>query len=620
MPRPVHAMMRLMHRICCLLLLMLALPATALPRLELRIGKIEAADWQASDVVADWQAQARDRGQLQVRGTLEARQLPPLSVRVDCTNVQLRQGIDCRQAHVRLNNPTLGQLDAQLALHLRQRTRWELQVQSLVAQLDYNSADGRIASEALQLRASGTVSQTGHRHAATLTVNANAGQAYIDPVFVDLDATPMQLQASLEGATDGPLHLHQMTLMQANTGQIQLSGTLDPRDPMASATLHATADLQQLDNVLKTYVEPLLAGTPWQGVTASGAARIELALEQGRPQRLDVQLLDAGVHSPRVDLRLGGIEGTVHWRQDDTAQPSSLRWREGQLGALTIGGTALPIQLHPRGLHLLAPVRIALLDGALRVRTLSVSGLGTSDLGARFDAELEPIDLALLSRTLGWPEFGGRLSGHIPGLRLEDRVLSLDGALTAQVFDGDITIERMRVLDPFGVLPRVDADLRLRRLDLETITRAFSFGRITGRLDGDVENLRLLGFKPVAMRARLYSTPGDRSRKRISQRAIDNLSSIGGGPTGLLSRGALSLFEDFAYARMGWSCVLANGVCRMDGVAPAKPGPAGDDGYVLVQGRWLPRIDVVGYNRDVAWDTFIQQLGAVRNTEGVEVR
>jgi hypothetical protein len=41
---------------------------------------------------------------------------------------------------------------------------------------------------------------------------------------------------------------------------------------------------------------------------------------------------------------------------------------------------------------------------------------------------------------------------------------------------------------------------------------------------------------------------------------------------------------------------------------------------VLVEGRWLPRIEVVGYERRVDWNRFVEQLLAVRQSQGVEIR
>jgi len=46
---------------------------------------------------------------------------------------------------------------------------------------------------------------------------------------------------------------------------------------------------------------------------------------------------------------------------------------------------------------------------------------------------------------------------------------------------------------------------------------------------------------------------GEGSRRRESvQRAVNNISQIGGGPSAILSRGLWALFEDFSYQR-NWS-------------------------------------------------------------------
>jgi hypothetical protein len=106
----------------------------------------------------------------------------------------------------------------------------------------------------------------------------------------------------------------------------------------------------------------------------------------------------------------------------------------------------------------------------------------------------------------------------------------------------------------------------------------------------------------VAFDADFRTPSGDRSRHRISQRAVDNLTSLGGGVGGALSRSFLRMFESFSYDAIGLSCRLARGVCRMDGLEESNGG------YTIVRGGGLPRIDVVGYSREVDWDVLVQRL------------
>ena len=81
---------------------------------------------------------------------------------------------------------------------------------------------------------------------------------------------------------------------------------------------------------------------------------------------------------------------------------------------------------------------------------------------------------------------------------------------------------------------------------------------------------------PEAFDANFYTPPGDKSKHRISQRAVTNLSSIGGGSGGgvaaALQGGLLRFFDDFGYDRLGLTCRRANDVCVMGGVGPAKNG------------------------------------------------
>ena len=61
----------------------------------------------------------------------------------------------------------------------------------------------------------------------------------------------------------------------------------------------------------------------------------------------------------------------------------------------------------------------------------------------------------------------------------------------------------LRLTEPFGAVPGLQAEASLRGLDLERLTRAFDLGSITGRLDGDVQGLQLVGWEPVSFAAEL---------------------------------------------------------------------------------------------------------------------
>ena len=498
-------------------------------------------------------------------------------------------------------------LDAELAEPFRVVARLGVQ------ELNYQESSGRYASE--NLSAEAQLRFDGGDRRWQLALQTRGGQAYLEPLFFDFSALPLQADARLRAGEQSWL-IEQSRLVSGSAGTIELSGSLAPdlKPLQLEARLHA----QDLAPLVATYLQPLLIGTVGDGLTASGRASASLTMRDGAPARLQAQLEAVSFKAEKLGLALEQISGDLAWSATE-ATASTLRWAGGAVQKLPLAASAIRFRAQGRSFELLAPWRQPLLEGALRVETLALRELGSARFGADFKAAIEPINLAALCKALGWPEFGGTLGGQLPGLSVRDEVWTVDGALEAQAFDGRLRLDNLRAIQPFGVLPRVMADVELRGIDLERLTGAFSFGRITGRLDGEVKGLRLLNWSPVAFDARLYSTPADRSRRRISQRAIDNISSIGGGPTGVLSRGALSLFEDFAYAQLGISCVLRDGVCQMDGVAPAK-SKDGQQAYYLVQGRWLPRIDVVGYSQRVSWNQVIEQLKALQASGGPQLK
>jgi len=211
----------------------------------------------------------------------------------------------------------------------------------------------------------------------------------------------------------------------------------------------------------------------------------------------------------------------------------------------------------------------------------------------------------------------GTLSGVIPGLKYRRGLLALDGDLLVRVFDGSVVVRGLRIEDPFGQSPVLMTDMDVKNIDLEQLTGAFAFGRIEGTLEGEVRGLRLENWQPTAFDGYLQNPADDDRRHRISQKAVDNLSAIGGGIGGALSRGFLSIFKDYSYDRLGLHCRLSNGVCAMKGVAPAENGF-----YIVTRGGLLPPwIDVKGSGNvlgdgryGVAWSDIL--LGFKRINSG----
>ena len=233
----------------------------------------------------------------------------------------------------------------------------------------------------------------------------------------------------------------------------------------------------------------------------------------------------------------------------------------------------------------------------------------------QFALALERLDIGQLAQALDLPAFEGELSGRIPMARYQDQRLDFDGGLGMQLFGGTVQVSSLALERPFGVAPSVTADLVLDDIDLEALTGVFGVGSIAGKLDGRIADLRLVDWTPTAFDADLH-TDRDAARaagieQRISQRAVQDISSVGDASFGASLQGRLiALFDDFGYRDIGISCRLANEVCLMGGLRPVA-----DNAFAIVEGAGLPRLTVVGYNRLVDWPTLLERLVAAGRGE-----
>ena len=402
------------------------------------------------------------------------------------------------------------------------------------------------------------------------------------------------------------------------------SATLDlVGETMLQQAKLAIADLD-LATALPAYVQPYLIETSLKDLEGLGHVRGEVDVTDGLPSRAVLTFNDVTLDSQTGSLSVSGLGGVFNWFDDalrsqlageidDDSFRSHMAWESASLWGIEFGAVELPFTTTGRHFRLLEPKLLPIFDGGLAIKTLRVRHAGTDQMYLRFDAEVRPISVALLGRALGWPEFSGTISGSIPDLQLSQGVVTLGGNLEATVFDGHVIVRDLQLREPLGKYPRMYASIDVDNLDLKLVTNTFSFGMITGRLSGRVEDLETFDWMPTAFDARFYTPPGDRSKHRISQRAVTNLSSIGGGSGGgvaaALQGGFLKFFDSFGYERLGLSCRLANDVCTMRGVENTAGG------YYIVKGSGLPRINVVSSQSRVAWTRLVRQLGTIMDSK-----
>ncbi len=556
-------------------------------------------------------------------------------------------GIGAAWTPQRLPWPRSGYIDGQLSGQLGkaaagQAASWQGELRLRELSLDNELGDIAAANVTLQLHADASYTASQQRWDFSLAVQWLTGEWLLDTFYLPAPTTPVRFAVagswSPGHAADRPAlrlqQLHwqhdQVIDLQAEADWIQpVSEPLPAQHAPTSVPswLPSRWQIKALHIDLPAFQDAYLGG--WlqtrgmAGLIRSGSMDVQSAgaiTAQGLQHDSHVQISAVQLLDPGNRFASTGLAADINWRYpqglQSPQQSSRLAWQSLQIGKLPVATTALTFDWSGASLQLQRDSMIGLLDGGILLHELNVNRMFGADATLQLDAEIVPLSLRQLGQVMGWPEFGGQLSGSIPGVRREHGVWSLDGQIELKLFQGRAVISGLSLERPFGVLPVLQASIWIERLQLAPLTEAFDVGRISGPVDAYIRDLRLLEWRPVSFDAWLHTSPQPQVPLRISQRALDTLSNVGGGIGGGLQASVLRLFESFRYQQLGLSCRLNKGVCQMNGIADAADG----HGYVLVMGAGVPHLNVVAYNRLVDWQRLLEQLHAAITSQGAKMQ
>lgn len=468
----------------------------------------------------------------------------------------------------------------------------------------FDSSSGSLAGQGLG--ASGRMALDTSSGATEINVDMNlrGGQLLLGPLYADLPPHDVHLTFAAQ-ARRGALRLNNLRFTDSDA--LHLAGALDFGADGSLRGIDVDQFSARLPDAYQRYGKTWLATLGFRDLKTAGYIQGSLNLDADGPQAFAFAVRDVDLTDPDGRLAVAGLNGGLDWARAGTRPATSLGWRSLSLYKIVNGAATAHWRSSDGTLRLQQPMQVPVLGGQLVLQSLDWQPAAKTGERLNTALVLTSLDMAALSRAFGWPEFKGTLGGAIPGLRYVDGHFDLDGGLSLNVFDGFIDVTRLSLQQPFGAAPVLAGDLALRQLDLAAITGVFDFGKITGRLNGKVSNLRLVNWSPVAFEGELLAGGGG----RISQRAVNNLTSVGGGGIAAGLQGAvLKLFDSFGYSRIGLKCALQGAVCHMSGLQPS------DDGYLIVDGRGLPHLKVIGHQHEVSWPTLVQRLEAATQGDG----
>jgi len=438
-----------------------------------------------------------------------------------------------------------------------------------------------------------------------------AGAVFIDPYYIELTGKE---NIALIGKTDidNDLSIEQLNFKIKNIFSMQGKVSYDLlKNNISAYDLNIkTTDLKSIQS---KYLNNLLAGTAIEGLQLSGQSSMNLT-KQSKDINLSASFKNMNILF--ADQKIEKLNARIFWtdklltqqNKKFEVQKSQLSWDKIYYKQLEIGKTSLSFVTQNDQIKTNKAVTFPLFDGKLIVKNLQISDI-FNDTTFVFDGLLEPVSLNQISQQLDWPILDGKISALIPRTSYSQKQLKLGGKLQLNVFDGSISFDKVVIEDPVSDYSRFNANIALKNISLLPLTQTFNFGKMEGRIEGYVNDLVLDNWQPSSFDLFIGTAKKDKSSHIISQRAVDNLSSMGGLP-GVLSKGFMSFFENFHYDKLGLGCQLQNGRCKMRGVEEDKSRNA----YYIVKGGGIPRIDIMGYENNVDWNTLIERLQSIQQS------
>jgi len=494
-----------------------------------------------------------------------------------------------------------GRLDGEVQLLSPDAQPLQIEAALDLADAALDTRSGEVAAENLNLQANVSVNVSEAEQSIDFSGTVTGGELLFGNAYLTLPATPVSLELWAHNSGVAGWQLPHLAWRDGNVLDVQaaLGFNADASLNTLDATLHS-ADIAAWP---ERYLSGWLGLAGLGGSSMDGALGMQIALSAAGLESLDAQLHAINLHDGAGRFALDGIDGMLVYAAS-RERHGQLDWRSGSLGGIAFGPAHWLLSSRDGQLRLQTPVTLEMLNGSVLVQPLRVRLPYAEDgLQLEFGLFLQQLDLAGLTTALGWPAFRGHITGALPAARYANGRLELDGGLALEVFDGRIDVTTLAIERPFGVAPTLSANLALFDLDLLSMAEVFDFGSISGRLDGRIDGLRLVDWSATAFDAQLHTVARRGVRQRISQRAVQDISSISDAAFmhSLQSR-LIGLFDEFRYRRIGIACRLHNQVCRMSGLSPRGAG------FTLIEGAGIPRLDVVGFNRDVDWPTLVERV------------
>jgi len=494
----------------------------------------------------------------------------------------------------------------------------QLLINALTTQLSVQDTQGKLATEDVNLKSTLSLKKQKNGWQWQSTQIIDTGAIYAEPVYLEITKDqPIHLSANGQLlAQQQKIKLHSAKLIHSGVAMIQAQATISYQQNLQIQTAEIHAKLSNLEHFSAIYLAPFIAESALEGFNLQGDLTSNVTINNNTVSYLTAHLNAITINDTKHRFQANTLKGTVFWSPFiDQQKTSTLEWDSLKVKEIPFDAGSLNFSITEKHIKLLDSPNIVLLDGLLAIEQFEFNSTPDMGTSVKLRARISDISLTKLSNAMHWENtLSGTMSGYIPSVTYKDDTLNLNGSLKMQLFDGEVTINKLASAGMFSDFARLHTDIEFKNLDLNEVTKQFKVGNIQGRISGFMQNVYLENWQPVSFFAWLGTPENDQSTHKISHKAVRNIASLGGANAAdIISRGVLSWFDDFGYEKLALGCYLYNGVCQMMGASAAEKG------YYLIKGRGIPRIDIIGFNTKVDWNTLVKRLKRITTPTDITI-
>jgi len=445
------------------------------------------------------------------------------------------------------------------------------------------------------------------------------GEALLGSFYLDFGLTPFTVALDLSSAPAG-LRISKGTMQLAKAGTARFHSGKNELFP-----LEVSLVFEDLNQFFTEFIQSsLVAAYPiLNDIRVQGKAGCDLSLQpefaQGRLQ-LDEASLTIGSSLKVEDFKLN-LPWAYAIGEKTLPHPGS------QAGKVTIGlleTERFKIRNQEIGLHFESnkftfdPVRFPLADGIVFVSDAAVVNPFSGNPSISLLIRLRDLRLGKLQLLPPPYELSGILTCN--GLRIAGDMQRWNGTgeVTADLFGGHAVASGFSMQSPFSRFRRLRCNIKFKQIDLEKFTRAFSFGRITGKLDGYLDGLAFSNGQADAFTLEVWSAADKDVPRRVSINAVNDIQTISTGSEyrSGLPFGLDRFIGDLAYDRIGIKCVLKNDVFNINGTIHK------DHTEYFVSRAGFAGINVVNMNPDnqISFKDMMERIKRVAEKREAEVK